>query len=212
MGKPKKSTSVNALRSSLRCFFTYLRDVGEISQNPARRLRRALCSPPPPRALSGEEEERLLRVLEQAPDRDRILFTLMLRTGIRLGSALALEADDVDLERGELRLRGAKGGREQVVFYPPSLRPDLESVMWGGLLFPISARHARRRFRAYAEAARVRTTGTHALRHTFAMRVYGQTGDLLLTKEALGHRSVASTVVYARVNEQRVRDVVGLQV
>jgi integrase len=33
----------------------------------------------------------------------------MLGSGIRVGSALALEASDVDLERGELQLRTTKG-------------------------------------------------------------------------------------------------------
>ena len=37
----------------------------------------------------------------------------------------------------------------------------------------------------------------HALRHTFAMRLYAETGDLFLVKQLLGHHSVKSTEVYA---------------
>ncbi len=204
-GKKKSAVTMNSLRSSLRTFFAYLHAAGETRSNPARLIRRAICSGPLPRSLSEDEQTRLLGVLAKAPDRDRVLFTVMLRTGIRLGSALALEVDDVDLDRGELRLRGAKGNREQVVFFPPALRSDLEDVMDEGRLFAISGRHACRRFRAYSKAAAIRARGTHALRHTFAMAVYSQTGDLLLTKEALGHRSVASTVVYARCSRNRLR-------
>jgi integrase len=37
----------------------------------------------------------------------------------------------------------------------------------------------------------------HALRHTFAMRLYAETHDLFLVKQLLGHHSVKSTEVYA---------------
>lgn len=36
----------------------------------------------------------------------------------------------------------------------------------------------------------------HALRHTFAMRVLNETGDVMLVKKLLGHRSLTSTLVY----------------
>ena len=204
-GSEKKPTSMNALRSSLRTFFGYLHAIGCTATNPARLIRRAICSDPPPRALSTDEEERLFAVLAHAPTRDRVLFTLMIRTGIRIGSALALEADDVDLEQCELRLRRAKGGREEIAFFLPTLRDDLGSVMGSGRLFEVSARHARRRFHRYLDQAGLRRRGTHCLRHTFATSVYRRTGDLLLTKEALGHRSVASTIVYARADAARLR-------
>lgn len=38
----------------------------------------------------------------------------------------------------------------------------------------------------------------HALRHTFAMRIYAATKDLSLVQRMLGHRSIQSTEVYAR--------------
>ena len=76
-------------------------------------IRRAMCGAPPPRSMSDEEQGRLLLALSQGvgPEakRDRALFVLMLGSGIRLGSALALEVGDVDLERGELQLRRTKG-------------------------------------------------------------------------------------------------------
>jgi site-specific recombinase XerD len=40
------------------------------------------------------------------------------------------------------------------------------------------------------------------------MKIYEETRDLLVVQAALGHRSLSSTVVYARVAEERVRRVV----
>ncbi|MCC7172994.1 MAG: tyrosine-type recombinase/integrase, partial [Planctomycetes bacterium] len=49
----------------------------------------------------------------------------------------------------------------------------------------------------------------HALRHSFATSLYRRTGDVLIVKEALGHRSIASTLVYAQADEGRVRRAMG---
>jgi site-specific recombinase XerD len=43
------------------------------------------------------------------------------------------------------------------------------------------------------------------MRHRFALDLYGRTGDVLLVKEALHHRSIASTMVYARASTERLK-------
>jgi site-specific recombinase XerC len=65
-GGPKKAVSLNAMRTSIRCFCAHLRDAGLVSANPARLLRRARCAPPPPKALHADEQKRLLEVLGAA--------------------------------------------------------------------------------------------------------------------------------------------------
>lgn len=218
-GRAKRPSSMNALRSSLRGFFGYLHQAGLATLNPARLVRRARYNPGPPRALSVEEERRLLAALDagegQEAERDRVMFRLMLATGIRLGSTVALEVGDVDLDRRELRLRSVKGGGEEVVYLPSSLAPMLEGFIAGlgvGPLFRsgsgrrLSSRHVARRLGLWAEKAGiVRSVSPHALRHTTATRLYERTGDLLLVKRALRHRSISSTLVYARASDERLR-------
>jgi len=64
-GRTKKANSANALRTSLRTFFRYCHEAGYASSNAARLIRRALCGAAPPRALSDEEQGRLLVALAQ---------------------------------------------------------------------------------------------------------------------------------------------------
>jgi site-specific recombinase XerD len=45
------------------------------------------------------------------------------------------------------------------------------------------------------------------LRHSFAQRVYARSGDILVVKQALCHRSLASSLIYTRVDEKRLRKV-----
>jgi site-specific recombinase XerD len=214
-GKVKRATSANALRTSLRTFFRYAHEAGYCRANPARLIRRAMCGTAPPRALSDEEQDRLIQALAAGvgPEarRDHALFALMLATGIRLGSALALEARDVDPHRGELALRRTKGDVPTSVPLSRAVCELLREYMDGrgdGPLFPISARHAQRRLSTWCQRAGIgRRLSPHDLRHSFAIRLYSRTRDLLLVQQALRHRSIASTCVYARCDESRLREV-----
>ena len=217
-GRPRKTSSMNALRSRLRGFFGYLREAGVLAEDPSRLIRPALCGPAPPRALSEASQERLLATLaaSEGPtaERDHALFHLLLGTGIRLGSALALRVEDLDLEAGEIRLRQVKGGRHERVFLPPPVREHLGRFLAGraeGLVFGradgggITTRQARRRLRQWLERSGAEPSSPHALRHAFAMRLYRRTRDLLLVRRALGHASVASSLRYARVEDEELR-------
>jgi integrase/recombinase XerC len=218
-GGPKRPTSMNALRSSLRSFFTYTHSAGWSSENPARLIRRARCGTPPPRGLSDQDRERLLDALTVAQGeearRDHMLINLMLSTGIRLSSALALRACDVDLDRGDVVLWNAKGARVERIVLGTAIMDHMIGFMAGreaGPLFagkdgrPISRRHAVRRLDVWMRRAKCKgIANPHMLRHDFAQRLYLATGDLLLVQRGLGHRSIASTLVYARADSERLR-------
>jgi integrase/recombinase XerD len=58
----------------------------------------------------------------------------------------------------------------------------------------------------WAESAGIdHSVSPHCLRHSLATSVYRRTGDILLVKEVLRHKSIASTMVYARVSPERLR-------
>ncbi len=142
----------------------------------------------------------------------------MLATGLRLGSALAIDADDVDLEQGEIRILRAKGGREERVYLGVGIQGHLTAYlgnMTAGPLFRsaggkrLAARQAQRRFQLWLKLARIeRPFSPHSLRHTFATGLYRRTGDIFLVKQALHHRSIASTLIYARMNDDKLREAI----
>ncbi len=218
-GGVKKATSANCLRSSLRCFLGYLHGAGYLPYNPGRLIRRARCSPPPPRAISEEDQRRLLETLEKAEgpeaSRDYMLFHLMLSSGIRLGSAVALDLEDLNLDKSEIRLRTAKGDAPDTIYLGQAISDHMRRFIDGrkpGALFAaadgerLSTRHVQRRFGEWIRKAGITAkVSTHSTRHAFAMKVYSRTNDVLIVKEALRHRSIASTMVYAKVNETRLR-------
>jgi len=220
-GGPKKAVSLNAMRTSIRCFAKHLHDSGLVATNPARLLRRARCAPPPPRALHLDEQKRLLAVLAKAHGieaaRDRTLVELLLGTGVRIGSALALDIGDVDFAHGEITLRTTKNDRPTTAVLPATVAKKLRVYVSGRTDGPvflagdhrISMRHAQRRLARWFAAAQIEGRSAHSLRHTFASTLLGQTGDLRLVQAAMNHASIVSTTIYTTVDRTKLRAAVG---
>ncbi|MBL8726655.1 MAG: tyrosine-type recombinase/integrase [Planctomycetes bacterium] len=220
-GGAKKATSTNAMRTSIRCFAAHLHAAGLIAANPARLLRRARCTPPPPRPLHEDEQARLRALLAAAPDaegqRDRMLLELLLGSGIRIGSALALDVGDLDLSHGEITLRTGKNNRPTTALIPQGLAEQLQQFVAGRTAGPLflargrrlSTRQAQRRIGIWLRRAGIQGRSAHAMRHTFATLLLARTGDLRLVQAALNHASIASTTIYAQVDRARLRAAVG---
>lgn len=87
--------------------------------NPMEKIDRVKREPPLPRGVGRENIERILAVIPPDQKRDRLLFRLILETGLRAGEALALHVEDLVLTADDERLHViGKGGK------PPSLRPQ----------------------------------------------------------------------------------------
>lgn len=221
-GGPKKATSMNALRTSIRVFFQYLHEAGYISLNPSRLVKRAICATPPPRAFSEKEVSRLMATIADGTSaedrRDQVLFQLMLNTGIRLGSAVALNVEDVDLENGTIHLSTTKRNRPDQVYISKDIKKRLRRYLkerpYGPLFTTrngsrLSSRQIQRRFGEWVEKAGItRSASVHSLRHTLGLHLYKQTGDIFLVQQMLRHKSIASTLVYTSISKNRIRNVV----
>jgi integrase/recombinase XerC len=225
-GRPKRPASIDKAKMSLRAFFRYLADSGVIANNPARVLK-FRRSHRVPEVLTDVERDRLRRALDSANRRrgarDGALLALLLGTGMRLGSVVALDAADVRLSEGAVVVQRLKGGGEARKALSEAVRGRMAAWMavratLGAptkALF-VSARRARlsprqvqnivqRRLR---EAGIVRRVTAHGLRHTFATALYTKTQDILLVQRAMDHASIASTLVYARVADEQVAEAV----
>ena len=75
-----------------------------------------------PVVLTGEEVEAVLRELKGVP---WMVGMLLYGSGLRLSEALQLRVKDVDLARGEIRVRDTKGGRPRVTVLSEVVRGPL---------------------------------------------------------------------------------------
>jgi len=220
-GGRKKASSSNAMRTSVRCFATWLHDSGHVKANPARMLRRARCAAPPPRSLHLAEQERLQQVLATASGpaamRDRMLVELLLGAGLRIGSAIATNIEDIDFDHGELALRTTKGDRPTNTILPRHFAARLQEFVGERTEGPVfragdrrvSLRHMQRRLAQWFKVVGIVGRSAHSLRHSFATGLLAKTGDIRLVQAAMHHASIVSTTIYAQVGKDRLRAAVG---
>jgi len=219
-GSPRRASSANALRSSVRGLFAFAHAAGYAPSNAARLVRRSRVPPARPRALPEPDVARLLNALQRATApagrRDRVMVLVMLKAGLRVGSVVALDVED--LVGDQLVLRRLKGGGDDSVYLPRDVVAVLVEHIGERRTGPMfegergrrmTTRQVARRLAEHAERAGIEGANPHALRHRFGCDVFERTGDVLLTARAMCHRSVASTAVYARPAEAQLRAAVG---
>ncbi len=68
-------------------------------------------------------------VLRAIRGKQQLIAAVLYGSGLRLSECLHLRAKDLDLERKELVVRAAKGGRDRVSMIPASLVPRLEDCL-----------------------------------------------------------------------------------
>jgi integrase len=172
-----------------------------------------------------------------AHPRDRALFLVGIHTGFRISELLAIRLGDV-VRNGRVvdvvavakrNTKGKRSGRS----VPLHRRAKAAIEEWVDAIDPNGKRPAdtflfksrqggnrpitRQQFRAVLDAAYQQVgivtapgvLATHAMRKSFAARVYERSEkNLLLTQKALGHASVASTASYLATAELEVTDVI----
>ena len=96
--------------SALSSFYEYLAYEGKAKSNPIPSFRKRYLNtyknhqPTPPRKLISVEEMALL-INSTLEIRDRTLMTVLAKTGVRRSELISMDVEDVDFERGMIRLK-----------------------------------------------------------------------------------------------------------
>jgi len=232
-------SSIASRLAALRSFYRHGRREGWLEGDPwsavttPRRPRRL------PKVLEVADVERLLEAEDIGSSarparpldlpivlRDRAVLELAYAAGLRISELAAARIDDLDLERGELRVLG-KGRKERMTLLGRPARAALTEYLEAGrpvlveragqepdppVLFlnaagrPLGVRGLRYRIdRLVRLAGLPEGVGPHTLRHSFASHLLEGGADLRVVQELLGHASLATTQVYTHVSPGRLR-------
>jgi integrase/recombinase XerD len=180
-----------------------------------------------PKGLNRDEVIRLLATTEGNSTFDiraRAILMLLITYGLRAGEVSGLQLDDLDWEREVLRVRCPKPGRthlyplsrgvgKAILRYLRDVRPEQpDRTLFLTLKAPIQPlnRHVIKGI-VCARIDRIGITGKrrgpHSLRHAAAQHLLDQGLSMKAVGDYLGHRSVAATSVYAKVQLNALREV-----
>lgn len=214
--------------TTLRSFFGYLLEEGEISSNPAE----LLASPKIGSSLPKYLDQTAVSSLVVAPDldsvnglRDRAMLDLLYATGLRVSELIELRVADLDDAEGTVRVIG-KGNKQRLVpvgrealasieRYRTELRPQLLNGRVSPYLF-VTARGTRMTRQGFwkllkghgKKAGLFRNLSPHVLRHTFATHLLEGGADLRSVQTMLGHADIGTTQIYTHVMRSRLRQTI----
>jgi site-specific recombinase XerD len=219
LGKRLKPKTINCHLDSIRGFYTYLHDEEEVPvSNPVKKSYALRLSRPLPRYLRDEDVVKFFEVINSA--RDRAMFMLMLRCGLRVDEVAKLTLAALDLPRAQLFVYEGKGVKDRVVYLSNDaydalvgylkLRPSsrakrvflVEKGRFKGK--PIEVRGIQHRMKQYAMKAGLRIC-CHQLRHTMATQLLNADADLVTIQDLLGHTRIKTTQRYCRVSNLKVQ-------
>ena len=213
------ATTINCHLFCISGFYQYLHyEKGMAVTNPVKK-RFALRLPKPlPRHVRDEELTLFFKVVKTC--RDRAIFTLMLRCGLRVEEVAHLRLDALDLKRRSLMITKAKGGKGRVVYLSDDACAALQAYLavrpvssTQGLFLvekgvykgqPLSVRGIQKRMEYYARKAGVQIS-CHQLRHTMATQMLNADAQLETIQDLLGHNWSTTTQRYCKVSNMKVK-------
>ena len=215
----KKPKTINCHFGCIHTFYEYLiEDEGMPLANPVRRNYRLKLPRPLPRHLRDEQVATLFKGINDT--RDRAMFMLMLRCGLRVEEVARLTADAIDYRSRQLYVFNGKGSKDRVVYLSEDALSALQAYMQkrkyskekrvflvqkGPLRGkPISVRGIQKRIEYYSQKTGLQVS-CHHLRHTMATQLLNADAALVTIQDLLGHSKITTTQCYCRVSNLKVQ-------
>lgn len=208
---------ISTVRTRLACLIAFVHYLMEQDIVPGSVFKRGIKLKLPdvlPRAMNPSDVRKLLCVIDDI--RDRALFLLLLRTGIRIGEALGLRLNDLDIKGRKVHLfEGEKNSMGRVVYLSDDALFAIK--LWlrrrdkskGFVFYGQSEGHlcystGRGLFVKYLRQAGLEQKGytVHCLRHTFASELLNAGMRLECLQQLLGHQDIEVTRRYARLTDR----------
>ena len=217
--KQEKPKTINCHFGCIHAFYYYLIEDERLPLiNPVRKNYRHRLPRPLPKHLRDEQVATLFKEINDT--RDRAIFMLMLRSGLRVDEVARLTADAIEYRSRQLYVFNGKGGKDRVVYLSEDALSALQAYMqkrkWSkekrvflvqkGPLKgkPISVRGIQKRIEYYAKQTEIQVS-CHPLRHTMATQLLNADADLVTIQDLLGHSKITTTQCYCRVSNLKVQ-------
>jgi site-specific recombinase XerD len=215
--KRRTPKTITCHLQTIRLFFDYLmNEEGAKIVNPVTRISLRLPKPLP-RHLKDDQVPKLFDLITDL--RDRAMFMLMLRCGLRVQEVAELTVDAVEYGRRQIFVSHGKGAKDRVVYMSDDARSALlaylakrSSKAKGVFLVqkgpmrgsPLSVRGIQKRIEFYARKSGLNVS-CHRLRHTMATQLLNADADLATIQDLLGHGQITTTQRYCRVANLKVQ-------
>lgn len=164
-----------------------------------------------PKPLTKPQMERLLK--SPTTIRNHTIIEVLYSTGLRVSELCSLQWTDIDMDRGMVRVRNGKGGKDRITLFSTTMLNQLtvyhESLngQCVGRVFPITRKTVWEAVSNCGRMVGLSHVTPHTLRHTFATHLLNGGANTRDIQELLGHSRLETTQIYTHVAMDRMRKV-----
>ena len=213
----KKPATINLTLSTLKFFYEKIQKK-DIFKNidPVKSEKKI------PTVLTKDEIKQLLSSVKNK--KHKLLIEMMYSSGLRVGEAVNLKLEDLNLNEKIGKVIAGKGKKQRLIILSNKAIDRIERYQKyrekkninSPYLFPsnknhekpISIRQAQKIISTVAEKAGIKKRiFCHALRSSFATHLLESGTDIRIIQELLGHASISTTQIYTKVSAKQLKKV-----
>ncbi len=208
--------TIDNVRRILSSFFAWLEDEDYIIKSPTRRIHKIKTMKTVKETYSDEELEEMRDSCDEI--RDLALIDFLSSTGVRVGELVNLNIKDIDFENRSCVVLG-KGSKQREVYFDArtkihlqnylSTRIDNNQALFVSLLHPfnrLKISGVEIRLRELGNKININRVHPHKFRRTMATKAIDKGMPIEQVQVLLGHSKIDTTLEYAMVNQNNVRN------
>ena len=208
--------TIDNVRRILSSFFAWLEDEDYIIKSPTRRIHKIKTMKTVKETYSDEELEEMRDSCDEI--RDLALIDFLSSTGVRVGELVNLNIKDIDFENRSCIVLG-KGSKQREVYFDArtkihlqnylSTRIDNNQALFVSLLHPfnrLKISGVEIRLRELGNKININRVHPHKFRRTMATKAIDKGMPIEQVQVLLGHSKIDTTLEYAMVNQNNVRN------
>lgn len=203
------------IRLILSSFFSWALDNEYITKNPMTGIKHIKFTKKNREALNEDELERLRDSCKSL--RDKVIIEVLYSTGCRVSELTNIKISDVDFTNRTVKILG-KGNKENIVFlnsksllcikeYLQSRTDNVDILVYSTRKkHGLSVASIQEIVKRISKDANITKNCTpHVIRHTTATIALKRGMTIEEVSKMLGHSSIETTMIYAEVNNQRLK-------
>ncbi len=208
--------TIDNVRRILSSFFAWLEDEDYIMKSPVRRIHKVKATQTVKETYTDEELEEMRDACVEI--RDLAMVDFLSSTGVRVGELVNLDRVDIDMQERSCVVLG-KGGKEREVYFDARTKIHLQNylnsridnnpALFVSLLKPydrLKISGVEIRLRELGKRINIKKIHPHKFRRTMATKAIDKGMPIEQVQVLLGHRKVDTTLQYAMVNQNNVRN------
>lgn len=208
--------SVDNIRRNLSSFFSWLEEENYILKSPMKRIHKIKVD----KVIKETYSDETLELLRDNCNclRDLAIIDLLASTGMRVGELVKLNINDIDFENRECVVFG-KGNKERPVYFDARTKIHLKNYLNSrkdsdpALFVSLDVPHERLnisgveiRLRQLGRRLGIQKVHPHKFRRTVATKAIDKGMPIEQVQSLLGHSQIDTTMHYAMVNQNNVKE------